>query len=84
MCSNRPLQSRYKEGVMKKVISVLLVLVLITSMVSCMAIGTGGKKVNNNPTLGQELIDLKKAKDEGAISQQEYEELKKKLKNAYQ
>ena len=69
---------------MKKVISVLLVLVLITSMVSCMAIGTGGKKVNNNPTLGQELIDLKKAKDEGAISQQEYEELKKKLKNAYQ
>jgi hypothetical protein len=69
---------------MKKVISALLVLVLITSMVSCMAIGTGGKKVNNNPTLGQELIDLKKAKDEGAVSQQEYEELKKKLKDAYQ
>lgn len=69
---------------MKKVISVFLVIVMITSMVSCMAIGTGGKKVNNNPTLGQELIDLKKAKDEGAISQQEYEELKKKLKDAYQ
>jgi hypothetical protein len=69
---------------MKKVISALLVLVLITSMVSCMAIGTGGKKVNNNPTLGQELIDLKNAKDEGAVSQQEYEELKKKLKDAYQ
>jgi hypothetical protein len=68
---------------MKKVISGLLILVLITSMVSCMAIGTGGKKVNNNPTLGHELIDLKKAKDEGAISQQEYEELKKKLKDAY-
>ena len=68
---------------MKKVISVLIILTLITSMVSCMAIGTGGKKVNNNPTLGHELIDLKKAKDEGAISQQEYEELKKKLKDAY-
>jgi hypothetical protein len=69
---------------MKKVITVFLVLVLITSMVSCMAIGTGGKKVSNSPTLGQELIDLKKAKDEGAVSQQEYEELKKKLKDAYQ
>ena len=69
---------------MKKVISAFLVIVMITSMVSCMAIGTDGKKVNNNPTLGQELIDLKKAKEEGAISQQEYEELKKKLKEAYQ
>jgi hypothetical protein len=69
---------------MKKAISVLLVIAVMTSMVSCMAIGTGGKKVDNRPTLGQELIDLQKAKDEGAISQQEYEELKKKLKESYQ
>ena len=69
---------------MKKVISVLLVIVIMASMVSCLAIGTGGKKTNDRPTLGQELIDLKKAKDEGAISQQEYEVLKEKLKETYQ
>lgn len=69
---------------MKKAISVLLVIVVITSVVSCMAIGTSGKKVDNRPTLGQELIDLQKARDEGAISPQEYEALKQKLKDAYQ
>jgi hypothetical protein len=53
-------------------------------MVSCIAIGTGGKKVKDRPTLGQEMIDLQKAKDEGAISQQEYEELKVKLTEAHQ
>jgi hypothetical protein len=64
---------------MKKVITVFLVLALITSMVSCMAIGTGRKKVSNSTTLGQELIDLKNAKDEVAVSQQEYEELNKTI-----
>jgi len=67
---------------MKKAFSVLLVIVLTTSMVSCMAIGTGGKKINNKPTLGQELIDLRKAKDEGAVTPKEYEELKDKLKKS--
>lgn len=69
---------------MKKIISVLILIVIMTSMISCMAIGTSGKKVDNRPTLGQELIDLQKARDEGAISQQEYEELRQKLKDAYQ
>ncbi len=46
------------------------------------AIGTGGKKINNSPTLGQELIDLQKAKDEGAITPKEYDELKDKLKKS--
>ena len=69
---------------MKKAISVILVIIIMVSMASCMAIGTSGKKVDNRPTLGQELIDLQKARDEGAISQQEYEELKQKLKESYQ
>jgi len=30
------------------------------------------------------LIELKKAKDAGAISEQEYEEMKEKLKKSYE
>ena len=69
---------------MRKIISVLLVLTLLTTMVSCIAVGSGGKKVENQTTLGQQLIDLKKARDEGAVSAQEYEELSEKLKKAYE
>ena len=68
---------------MRKFICVLIVLALLTTMVSCIAVGSGGKKVNNQPTLGQQLIDLKKAQDEGAISKQEYAELREKLKRTY-
>jgi len=48
------------------------------------AIGSGGRTEINKPTLGQELIELKKAKDAGAISEQEYEEMKEKLKKSYE
>ena len=68
---------------MKRMISVLLILTLLATMASCIAVGSGGKKVDNQATLGQQLIDLKKARDEGAISAQEYEELREKLKKSY-
>ena len=63
---------------MKRMISILLILTLLTTMVSCIAVGSGGKKVDHQATLGQQLIDLKKARDEDAISAQEYEELREK------
>jgi len=68
---------------MKKIICILLALTLLTTMVSCIAVGSGGKKVENQPTLGQQLIDLQKARDEKAISKQEYAELREKLKKSY-
>ncbi len=68
---------------MKKIICVLMVLTLLTTMVSCIAVGSGGKKVENQATLGQQLLDLKKARDEKAISAQEYAELREKLKKSY-
>jgi len=68
---------------MRQVISVLLVLAFLTTMVSCIAVGSGGKKVENQPTLGEQLIDLKKARDEEAITAQEYADLRIKLKKAY-
>jgi hypothetical protein len=69
---------------MKRAICMLLVVVFLATMASCLAIGTGGEKVNNQPpTLGQELMDLQKAKDSGAITVKEYEELKEHLKKNY-
>jgi len=65
---------------MKKIIGLLLVIIFITTTVSCIAVGSGEKKVKQQPTLGQELLDLKKARDEGAISDQEYDEMKETLK----
>jgi hypothetical protein len=41
-----------------------------------------GAKVENRPTLGQELLDLKMVIDEGTISNQEYNEMKEKLKKS--
>jgi hypothetical protein len=72
-----------KEIKMRKIICVILMLTVLTTMVSCIAVGAGGKKVENQPTIGQQLIDLKKARNEGAISKQEYAELREKLKKSY-
>ncbi len=68
---------------MRKIIRVILMLTMLTTMISCIAVGAGGKKVENQPTLGQQLIDLKNARDEGAISKQEYADLREKLKKSY-
>ena len=68
---------------MRKLICVIIMLTVLTTMVSCIAVGAGGKKVENQPTIGQQLIDLKKARNEGAISKQEYAELREKLKKSY-
>ena len=66
---------------MRKFIGTIFVIILIATLVSCIAVGSGGKKIEQQPTLGQELLDLKKARDEGAISDLEYNEMKEKLKN---
>ena len=67
---------------MKKIMRIVLGLFLLAATLSGCAIGSGKTDVTK-PTLGQELIELKKAKDSGAISEQEYKELKEKLKQSY-
>lgn len=67
---------------MRKIIGIILIMLLLTTLASCIAVGSGGEKINNQPTLGQQLIDLQQAKDEGAITQQEYDELKDRLKKS--
>ena len=66
---------------MKKLIGTIVAMILVSTMLSCIAVGTGGKKIEQQPTLSQELLDLKTAKDEGAISDQEYNEMKEQLKS---
>ncbi len=68
-----------------KTISLILCFVLfLTVSVSCVAVKGGSEqKSGSGPTLGQELIDLQQARDSGAISQEEYLELKEKIKKSY-
>jgi hypothetical protein len=42
-------------------------------------VGGGPKSVMQQPTIGQQLIDLQKAKDAGAITDSEYQVQKAKL-----
>ena len=69
---------------MKKISIIVLVVFFLMGTLSGCAIGTKGATSVANPTLGQELIDLKKAKDSGVISTEEYEKLKEKLKKSYE
>lgn len=63
--------------------AVLLVLSGIISLSSGCAWSIGDGKERNTavaqPTRGQELIDLKKARDQGAISEADYEAQKNKI-----
>ena len=61
---------------------------LISMMLACFASGCicsigGGKGKSDgfpqSPTAGQELIDLKKALDQDAISQEEYDQTKERI-----
>ena len=70
---------------MKHRLCALFLVVIFSAVILAGCCGGGKKetKVINQPakttTKGQELQDLKKAKDQGAISEKEYEEAKKKV-----
>jgi len=66
---------------MKKTIIPLLIAVAAMTLVSGCAWQVGGGKHSEivQPTTGQQLIDLKRARDTGAISEPDYEAQKAKL-----
>jgi hypothetical protein len=51
------------------------------ALAGCLSFGGGSDTSTtvNPPTTGQQLLDLKKALDSGAISQQEYEVLRESI-----
>ncbi len=66
---------------MKKIIIPLLLALTVTlSLSGCVAaIGNRDAQHAGNGTLGQQLIDLQKAKDAGAITDAEYQTQKARL-----
>ena len=65
-----------------KSISAILIIVVLFSLSSCIGVD-GGEHRDIQTTLGEELMDLQDARDCGAISEEEYSDLKAKLKSRY-
>jgi len=57
----------------------ILPLLLSLGLLAGCSVGGGMTQEKIIPTLGQELIDLKHARDSGSISQEEYVRLKQRL-----
>lgn len=68
---------------MKKLIVIALVAagvaLWVTGCGTDMTVGGGTKTVQQSPTLGQQLVDLQKAKDSGALTDAEFQAQKAKL-----
>jgi hypothetical protein len=67
---------------MKKLIALILVAFSVMSLLTgCFGLSIGGGTTTKpvSATLGQELIDLQRAKDAGIITESEYEAQKAKL-----
>ncbi|UCF92688.1 MAG: SHOCT domain-containing protein [Desulfobacterales bacterium] len=64
---------------MKKAILMIVLAAFLATSVGCIGIRGGTEQGKVEQSLGQQLIDLKKAKEEGAITDEEYEKLKEKL-----
>jgi hypothetical protein len=66
---------------MKKSIAAILIGISTIALLAGCAweVGGGSKHVTNQPTVGQQLIDLQKAKESGAITDSEFQAQKAKL-----
>jgi hypothetical protein len=67
---------------MKKIFLFLLIAIFsMQFLTGCLnlSLGGGSKSESQNPTIGQQLIDLQKARKAGAITESEYEAERAKL-----
>jgi hypothetical protein len=70
---------------MKKIILPLLIAVTSTTLLTgCLALSLGSGETHEvkNATVGQQLVDLQKAKDAGAITDAEFQAQKAKILGA--
>lgn len=54
-------------------------LFLLTGCIGGLSLGGGTKTTVQKPSLGQQLVDLKKARDAGALTEAEYQDQKHKV-----
>lgn len=69
---------------MKKIIVALIIAVTTSTLLTgCLALQLGGGTTTKveSQTIGQQLMDLKRAKDAGAITDAEFEAQKQKILN---
>ena len=64
---------------LKKIVNLLVLIILALAISGCAVGNKGTMHYNRSTTVGQELIDLKEAKDKGAISQEEYDKAKQQI-----
>ena len=57
----------------------LLGLLVMVSLAGCAMFNKGTMHYHRSTTIGKELVDLKEARDDGAISENEYIKLKKEI-----
>jgi hypothetical protein len=59
--------------------NVALVAVLALAVAGCWGGGADVRNSNRSTTVGQELIDLQRARDQGVIDEREYERQRKRI-----
>ena len=62
-----------------KTLPTMLALLVIVSLTSCAMFNKGTMHYSRTTTIGQELIDLKEARDNEVITEEEYSKLKKEI-----
>jgi len=64
---------------MKKIAAILTAIILVSGIAGCAMGNKGTVHYTRTTTIGRELIDLKEAKDKGAINEQEYNKVKEDI-----
>ena len=62
-----------------KILPTFLALLVIISLTGCAMFNEGTLHYSRTTTIGKELVDLKEAKADGAISEEEYIKLKEEI-----
>ena len=65
--------------IVKITVGVLAAIILACGITGCAMGNEGTVHYTRTTTIGKELLDLKEAKDKGAISEQEYNKVKKDI-----
>lgn len=81
---DRTATDTYKEGQMSGPVVRGVAAMAVSALAACTSSKTEVLPPTVNVSIGQQLIDLKKAKDSGALSQKEYDQQVRRLIDSVQ